>query len=396
MNQLQFDMKKLPVWPLLISAGIIIALTITIVRKKHDVTLPATFAATNEPVRIGVVLPFTGDGANYGKRCLNGINWAADKINDNGGIKGRQLILTVEDSRSSPKDAVTAIGKLISVDHLKIIIGDIMSGPTLAMAPIAEKNKVLLFAPGASNPSVRDAGDFVFRDWTSDDYDGKAMAHYLLKQNRKAIGLLVQKTDYTVGVADALAREFQAGGGAIVQREEFEPTETNLRTFLAKLQAAGVTNVYVSAHSQETGMALKQAVEIGYAPQWYATLTVDTPECATIAGNTRDGVIFTTPAFDLTATNAVVTEFVKGFKQRFGEDPEAAAGHGYDAINILATVIANVGTDPIDIKNALYKLRNFPGVTGTMSFDDHGDVLKPIMIKQIRQGHPGLIDVFAP
>ena len=307
-----------------------------------------------------------------------------------------QLVLTVEDSRSSPKDAVSAIGKLISVDHLKIIVGDIMSGPTLAMAPIAEKNKVLLLAPGASNPSVRDAGDFIFRDWTSDDYDGKAIAHYLLKQNQKAIGLLVQKTDYTVGVADALAKEFQAGGGTIVQREEFEPTETNLKTLLAKLQAAGVTNVYVSAHSQETGMALKQAVEIGYAPHWFATLTVDTPECATIAGNARDGVIFTTPAFDLTATNAVVTEFVKGFKERFGEDPEAAAGHGYDAINILATVIANVGTDPIDVKNALYKLRDFPGVTGTMSFDDHGDVLKPILIKQIKQGQPVLIDVFAP
>lgn len=382
--------------PLLVAITLAASLIVAVSCKKSDA--PATTAgnAANDPVRIGIVLPFTGDGGNYGKRSLNGITWAVDKINNSGGIKNRKLVLTVEDSRSSPKDAVTAISKLINIDHIGIIVGDIMSGPTLAMAPIAEKNKVILFAPGASNPSVRDAGDFIFRDWTSDDFDGKAMANYLLKTNQKSVGLLVQKTDYTVGVADALSKEFQARGGTIVKSEAFEPTETNLKAYLANLKASGVSNVYLSAHSQPTGIALKQAVEIGFTPRWFTTLTVDTPECAAIAGPAREGVVFTTPAMDLTATNAVVAEFVKGFKAKFGEDPEAAAGHGYDAINILAAVISAVGTDPTAVKNALYKVRNFQGVTGTMSFDDHGDVIKPTLIKQIKQGRPELIDVFAP
>ena len=381
--------------PLIFTTLIVTALVVVIFWKKPNSPRTGPRTGGDNPVKIGVVLPLTGDAANYGKRSLNGITWAVDKINAKGGINGRRLVTTVEDSRSSPKDAVTAISKLISADHLKLIVGDIMSGPTLAMAPVAERNKVVLLAPGASNPAVRDAGDFIFRDWTSDDYDGKAMAAYLLKTNQRTLGLLVQKNDYAVGVADALARDFTAGGGTISQREEFETGETNLKTYISKLKAAAVPNVYLSAQSQETGMALRQALELGYHPHWFTTLTVDTPECAKIAGQARESVIFTTPAFDLTANNPVATTFVNGFKERFGQDPEAAAGHAYDAINILAAVIGRVGTDPIAVKAALYEVRNFPGVTGTMSFDDHGDVVKPISIKQIKHGKPVLLEVFS-
>ena len=363
-------------WPLLVSILIVIVLGIAIVRTRRSSHDGARGHASDEPIRMGVVLSLTGDAANYGKRSLNGINWAVEQINSRGGIRGRKIELLVEDSRSSPTDAVNAITKLINIDHLKIIVGDIASGPTLAMAPIAERNKVLLFAPGASNPSVRDAGDFIFRDWTSDDYDGKAMAGYLLKTNVKSVGLLVQKTDYTVGVADALAKDFQAGGGIVAERQDFETLDTNLRTYLARLKAAHIGNVYLSAHSQETGIALKQAAELGYTLRWFTTLTVNTPECERIAGSAREGVIFSTPAFDLSSKSAVMIEFVNGFKERFGEDPEAVAGHGYDAVNILASVISDVGTDPVSVKDALYKVRDFPGVTGKMSFDDHGDVLE--------------------
>jgi branched-chain amino acid transport system substrate-binding protein len=91
-----------------------------------------------------------------------------------------------------------------------------------------------------------------------------------------------------------------------------------------------------------------------------------------------------------------MARFVHGFKERFGDEPEAVAGHGYDAIDILASVLATSGTDATRVKTALYSVRNFPGVTGTMTFDDHGDVLKSIDIKQIKQGNPILIDVVKP
>ena len=122
-------------------------------------------------IKMGVMLALTGDSANYGNRSLHGLLWATEKINANGGINDKKIKLIVEDSKSNPQDAVNAFEKLITVDNVKIVIGDIISGTTLAVAPIAEKNKILLFAPGASNPALRNpnsASDYIFRNWTSD------------------------------------------------------------------------------------------------------------------------------------------------------------------------------------------------------------------------------------
>lgn len=349
-----------------------------------------------ETIKMGVLLSLTGDAANYGKRSLNGILWAVDKANKQGGINGKPIKLIVEDSGSSPKVAVSAFNKLITVDKVKVVIGDIVSGTTIAVAPIAEKNKILLFAPGASHPSIRDAGDFIFRNWTSDDFDGKAMASYLLQKGVRELSLIVQKTDYTFGLAKVLEETFQAGGGTVNSVEEFSTGNLDLRTQLTKLKISGEQHVYISAHSSETGRVLKQASEIAFKPNWYSTLTVDTPECANIAGSTRDDVIFTTPSFDPHDENPEMREFIDGFSARFGDDPESAAGHAYDAVNILVMVMKNIGVKPSMIKDELYKVKDFPGVTGNTSFDDHGDVVKGIYIKQIGGNSNKLLEYFIP
>lgn len=348
------------------------------------------------------MLSLTGDSANYGKRSLNGITWAAEKINAKGGINGKKVELVVEDDQSSLKDAVTVFNKLIDVDKVNIVIGDIISGTTMAVVPIAQAKHILLFAPGASNPNLRGSteispsANYVFRDWTSDDFDGKAMAGYLLKHGIKNLGLIVQKTDYTIGLANALVKDFEKGGGQIVIRQDFETSDTDLRTQITNLKAANVTNVYISAYSPGTGLILKQASQLGFTPQWYATLTIDTPECGAIAGNARNGVIFTTPAFDVNDTNSVMKDFVTGFKARFNDGPEVVAAHGYDAMNILAMVIAQVGDSPGAIRDALYKVKDYHGASGLMTFDDQGDVTKGIYVKKYVGNSPVVLENFQP
>ena len=341
------------------------------------------------PIRIGVMLALTGDSANYGKRSLNGITWAAEKITAKGGIDGRRLELVVEDDQSSPRFAVTAFDKLVDVDKVGIVIGDIISGTTMAVVPIAQEKHILLFAPGASNPNLRGLGNnvppnnYVFRDWTSDDYDGAAMAGYLLKQGIKTLGTIVQKTDYTIGLASALKAEFERGGGKIVIRQDFETQDTDLRAQITNLKATNIANVYISAYSPATGEILKQSMQLGFAPQWYATLTVDTPECRAIAGSAQEGVVFSTPEFNADDPSPVMREFTNGFKVRFNDDPEVVAAHAYDALNILAMEISHVGTSPDELKKALCSIRNYLGASGRMNFDSHGDVTKGIYIKKI-------------
>lgn len=359
-----------------------------------SLSLWAARKVTKTLLRIGVALSLTGDGADYGRRSLNGIKWANEKINSQGGIDGKKIQLIVEDTKSSPRDAVSSINKLINVDKVRLIIGDIISGTTLAMAPIAEANAVVLLAPGASNPKLRESGDFIFRNWTSDDFDGKAIANYAYKNGVREVGLVVQKTDYTEGLANAFTSEFTRLGGSIKVKEEFLTDNRNLRAQITRMAAASVRAVYISAYSEGTGYILKQSAELGFSPQWFSCLTVDTPVCQEIAGTLRNGVIFSTPAFNPDDTSHIMQEFVVGFNQEFNDEPETSSGHGYDALRILAQVIRKVGTDPIAVKNELYNVAAFPGVTGMTTFDSKGDVLKSIFIKKFINGVAEILEIF--
>lgn len=114
----------------------------------------------SDEIKIGVVLPLSNSEISVGgKRTLQGIELAVNqyqKENQNTKIK-----LHVEDSEADPTKGVSAINKLIFQDGIKYILGDLTSSVTLAMAPIAEKNKVIILAPGASNPNIRNAGDYI-------------------------------------------------------------------------------------------------------------------------------------------------------------------------------------------------------------------------------------------
>ncbi|MDQ3775580.1 MAG: penicillin-binding protein activator [Pseudomonadota bacterium] len=350
---------------------------------------------TSGTIEIGVLLSLTGDVGPYGQRSLKGINLAKDEINSAGGIAGRPISLRVEDTRSSPRDAVSAYTKLVTLEHVRIIVGDVLSGTTLAIAPLAKKDKVVLLAPGASNPALRDAGDYVFRNWVSDDFDGTAMAQYIAKEGIRAIYILNQQTDYSVGLANAFKKAFEALGGKVVGQDAYVTETTDFRPHLLRMQRSGASSVFLTGEARQNGTILRQAREMGLEKQWFANLTIDTPEAKTVAGDAREGVVFTTPAFDPDESSPQTRQFVRAFRERYGEDPEVTSGIAYDAMKILAAVMTRTGSEPEQVKAGLYKVKDFPGVTGSTSFDDHGDVTKDIFIKVIKNGNPVLLTRFA-
>jgi branched-chain amino acid transport system substrate-binding protein len=131
-------------------------------------------------VRVGVVLPLTGDLAAYGNNAKDGIELAAQESNGPAlGPQGISVRLLVEDSKGDPQTAVSSLQKLITIDRVSCVIGDVASSPTLAMAPIANQNRVVLLSPAASSPKITKAGEFIFRDWPSDDFEASGMAEYV-------------------------------------------------------------------------------------------------------------------------------------------------------------------------------------------------------------------------
>ncbi len=279
-----------------------------------------------------------------------------------------------------------------------MIIGDLTSGVTLSIAPIAETNKVVLLAPGASNPKVREAGDFIFRNWASDNFDGKIVADYLLnKLKKKNAAIIFINNEYGKGLADAFEDTFVSNGGTVTLKEFYHEGETDFRSIIAKLQEINYDSIFLPGQPKENGLLVKQLYESRISSVITANLSVESPTFHSIAKDSGKGIIFSTPAFDVRSSQSTTAAFINEYESEYGRKPDVVAGHGYDAAMILIKAIKNSNYDFSNLKNELYKIQNFPGVTGITSFDSKGDVIKSVMVKKlIGDGNSIILDQYFP
>ena len=346
-------------------------------------------------VKIGVVMPQTGFLASPGKNVIKGIKLYVDEFNNTHNDLNIELV--IEDSKSDPKTGVTALNKLINIDKVKIVIGDLGSPIFLAMAPVAEKNKVILISPGASNPKVREAGDYIFRIYTSDEFDGKVMANYLIKDKQvDKCAVLFFTNDYGVGLKDAFIKEFKNNNGKIQLSESFSDKTLDFKNIIQKLKENNISNIYFIGSPKQDAYFLKQVKEMGYNCNLFGNLGFEDKEFISIAKGSFEKVIYSAPYFIATdTTNIKVVKFVSNFQKKYNEMPDLTSALGYDVANILGYVLVKVGFDVNKVKDELYKVKNFNGVTGNTSFDKKGDVIKDILIKKIDgSGNISVIKVY--
>lgn len=334
---------------------------------------------------IGVITPFTGHLSYLGEATKQGLELAKDEINQAGGIHGKKIELIYEDTQSEPKTAVTAVNKLISIDKVPVVIGDITSAATLAVAPIVERNKVVLFANGASSPKVREAGDYVFRNWNSDDFEARVMANFAFqKLGLRKAAIIYINDDYGLGLKSAFEKYFQQKGGLIVTSMSYEPDEINFRSHLLKIRGLGIDAVYLVGFPRELGRLVKQSQELKIKTQFLSSVGVESQEFLDLAGEAANGIIFTAPSFNTESSSQLIKEFVVNFKERYGKVPDVVSATSYDALNIVVNAIRDGGYNTKGIKQALYNTKNFPGVSGITTIDEYGDVSKPVSIKVIK------------
>lgn len=343
-------------------------------------------AKKEKEIKIGAITALTGPGAKYGESSKRGIDLAIEDANSSGGITGMKVTAIYEDYQTDPKLAVSAIQKLITAHNIFVIIGAAGSSEILAMAPIAEKNKVILFAPSASAPDITQAGDFIFRNVASDIYEGSVMAEYAkntLKVQRAAV--IYINNDFGIGLKESFGKRFREIDGTIASEQSFNPDESDFRSQLAKIKATKTNAVYIVGF-KEIGLLLRQSAELGVKVKFLSFTMFEDPDILKVAGEAAEGVYFTSQAFDPENPYDIVQTFAKRFKQKYQVAPDIFAALSYDAARILISAIESAGYSSDKIKDALYRTKDFPGVTGTTTFDSNGDVVKPIGIKVVKDG----------
>jgi len=340
-----------------------------------------------EEIRVGWIGPLTGDLGYYGQMIKKATDLAVEEINRAGGINGARLRVLYHDDTLDPKKGVSAFLKLVTTDKVPLVVQAAGSSVMLAEAPLAEKHRVVLISPTCSNPKIKLAGDYVFRVWPSDNYQGVSLAEFIFNDlKKKEVAVLYLNNDYGIGVKEEFAKKFKELGGTILASEGFEQGTSDFRTQLTKVTASSPDVIFLSSHYKEGSLLVKQAKELGVKSQTVASDACYAPEFLQLSGGAAEGLIVANLYWDPDSEDPVVRNFVDEFKKEYGERPEVYAAAGYDCLKVIALAMKNGGATSEGIKKALYDIEGFKGVTGEITFDTYGEVRKRYDLFVVRGG----------
>ena len=343
--------------------------------------------ASEKVIKIGAILPLSGKYSFIGEYLREGAELAKDEINSKNGINNAKLKIIYGDSQADTKIGLNSYKKLSGVDDIHIFLTTI-SGVTLGIAPVAEKNKDLIFSVGTASTKISDAGDYIFRHNLLPQTEAQTLAKFIYnKMKIKEIGVLFVNAASGVSYKNAFKKSFKEIGGKIKIIESHEKGATDYRTQLMKIKSSGVKGAVAFSYSNELAIILKQSKELNLDVQWFGIYDAESPKLLEIAQNAADGLIYT-HYFDSTFSSPVAKKYNKNYKAIYNRNSESYAALMYDSVNVLAQAIKNCHepSDTTCIKNELYKIKHFPGVTGDITFDANGDTKKKVIIKTVKNG----------
>ena len=338
-------------------------------------------------IPVGEFASLTGGTATFGQSSHDGTALAVDEINAKGGVlNGEKLKLITEDDQSKAGEPANIVKKLISNDKVVAILGEVASSKSLEAAPICQANSIPMISPASTNPKVTQVGDYVFRVCFLDEFQGKAIAQYALKdlKAKKAAVLIDVKQDYSTGLAEFIKNNFTAGGGQIVAEKSYSSGDKDFKAQLTAIKSASPDVLFVPGYYTEVGQIARQARQLGIKVPLMGGDGWDSPSLIPTGGTALENCYFT-DHFVAEDPSPVVQDFVKKYQAKYHATPDAMAALGYDSVLILADAIKRAGTADADkLRVALAATKDVTGVTGSISIDLNRNASKPAVMIGIK------------
>jgi branched-chain amino acid transport system substrate-binding protein len=350
--------------------------------------------STSGPLKIGLLAPLTGSVSGFGKSAMEGAVMAVQEWNDKGGVLGRQILLLPEDSQCKGDIATSAANKLIVQQGVKYLVGDICSNGSIPVAEIANQNNVVQISPTSTNRAVTEDSSgntrpYTFRACFIDLVQGEAMARFAIQQGYKSVFIMSDDyNEYVTGLADAFQITFGEAGGRIAGRASHTAQTTDFSTTLDKVAASGADILYIPDYYQIVNLVAAQAKKRGLKA---VLMGGDGWDSADLDLKALEGGFFSNH-YSPDDKRPIFQEWVKRYGSNMVDEqgkpkmPDAIATLTYDATNMLLEAIRQAGEDKVGrVVYSMAKL-HWEGVSGTMSFDEHHNPVKPVVIVSIRGG----------
>lgn len=357
----------------IVAAGVLVAIVLT--RGTQDGT-----------IKLGATFPLTGEVASYGQKAKRGIELAVQDINASGGVLGRKVEVDFQDDRNDKKEAVSILTQFATIDRVPVVFGSAGSSVTLAIAPVANRNEVVLMSPISSAASLStEGGPYFFRTVPADDLQAEVLAKWVHDSGARHVAVVYTNNSWGKPLAEGFEAQYTSLGGTVLLAEGVPESSTDFRTIIAKLKALdGLDAVVSPTYPKEGGNFVRQAIELGLDVPLFGGDNWGSPEFRSIAANAANGVQYTAPSENVSPEYEA---FAKRYEARYGEAPDVFGAYAYDAAMAVFKAMQACGsTEPDKVREALLSV-SFTGVSGDISFRPNGDVAaRAFACKRIEDG----------
>ena len=357
-----------------------------------------TPGVTGDTILLGEVGSLTGSEATFGISTRNAIDLAIREVNAAGGVKGKKIDIRVYDNQSKPEEAAQAANRLINQDNVLLILGEVASSNSMAMAEKAQPAKVPMISNASTNPKVTEIGDYIFRVCFIDPFQGFVMAkfaHDNLKVNKVAV-LRDLGSAYSQGLADVFERKYTEMGGKIVARETYTKGSTDFRSQLTAIKRGSPDAIYIPGYYNDIGLIARQARELGITATLMGGDGWDSEKLFELGGSAVEGSYFSNH-YSPDDPSPRVQKFIAAYKAAYGSVPDSLAALGYDAAMVAVDAIKRAPSfDRAAIRDAIAQTKNYHGVTGSITLDEKRNATKSAVVLQVGKGKTKYVDTIAP
>jgi branched-chain amino acid transport system substrate-binding protein len=330
-----------------------------------------------ESIKIGAILPLSGDLASYAEGSRN----AAILAIEDSGLKDRVQFIIEDDKNCAPVDGVSAAQKLLNVDKVNALFGPMCSSEVEAVLPLSEPLKIPVISAAATAKTLSGKGKYFFRTVASNSVNADSIANFIYEKGyRKASFLFDNSQDALIQEKNDAKDTFIKNGGVIVSEDSFTTSSKDFRTLLLKVKSSGADVIFIASFYKELALILTQAVNLNIQAQFVALdESTDVKDFFTLAGNASKGVYVSTASIP---SNEESKSFSDRYKNRFGVNPITYSAESYDAMMLLLKAIIAGGVSGDNIKSNILRIgNNYSGASGLITFQANGDVQKPGVIK---------------
>ena len=349
--------------------------------------------AAQQTLKFGLAMPLTGSQSSYGKDQIKAAEWAVEDINAKGGVNGKKLEMIVLDTQADPTVGINAVNRLINVDKAPVFV-TAWSAVVKAVAPIANREKILELSIGANAPEISKLGDYVYTAFPLADVDVTALASYTYKTlGKKNVAILYANNDSGVEAAKVYRSVFEKEGGKIVAYETYDPKATDFTGMLLKARSANPDFIHLHGLVADMPLVIAQMRQLGMTQRVSTYAGGYNPQMIEKAGKGAEGLIVTSLAPN-EKQNKNVGPYIERWKKAENRIPNGMpyTQFLYDAPYLVAALFGYLEKNKMaltgeNMRKALLAVKVFDlPMTGKLTINDDHTVRMPVNLLTVENG----------